>query len=140
MIRKALALALTVFAAACNGTDAVEVKGTQVPAVGWYAYRATTRDNVLLSGAMLLSYAGPDSISGDVLAADPQGKPYFDGHFVTRRGDDGTYVFQMPKSEHEPTSSSYVTRLYVNRGGYVCEFRDVLRGNTVTKSCELESR
>lgn len=139
MTRKAFALALTIVAAACNGTEAVEVKGTVVPEAGWYGYHATTRDNVVLSGVMLLSYTGTDSIAGDVLAADPQGKPYLEGHFNARRSNDGTYVFQLPKSEHEPTSSSYVNRLYVTRGGYVCEFRDVLRGNTVTKTCELIS-
>ena len=137
MHRKLLALTIPLLVGACSADEITAIKGAMVPEVGWYGYRATTRDNVVLSGVLLLSYAGTDSLAGDVLAADPAGKPYLEGHFVTPRSKDGSYLIQLPKSTHESTASTYVNRLYRTREGYICEFRDVLRGNTVTKSCQM---
>jgi hypothetical protein len=137
MLRKAIAAALTASLVACGATEVTAVKGAMVPAVGWYRYQATTRGNVVLTGALLVAYAGTDSLSGEILAADPQGKPYLEGHIVTKRGKDGTYVFQVPKSEQEPTGSTYTTRLYRTSSGYTCEFSDVRLGNTVTTVCEV---
>jgi hypothetical protein len=136
MHRKAPLFALSLLLAACSADEITQVKGAMTPEAGFYRYTATTRNGVLLTGAMVITYSGTDSIAGEILAADPQGKPYLDGHFVTPRAKDGSYVFQLPKSQLEPTESSYVNRLYRTRSGYTCEFRDVLRGNTVTKSCE----
>ena len=135
---KHLALAIPLVVSACSGDEITAIQGAMVPEVGWYRYRATTRDNVLLSGAFLVSYAGADSLAGDVLAADPAGKPYLEGHFVASRGKDGSYIIQLPKSVHETSASTYAHRLYRTKEGYSCEFRDVLRGNTVTKTCTLQ--
>lgn len=131
-------LAIPLLVGACSTDEITVVKGAMVPEVGWYRYRATTRDNSLLTGALLLSYAGADSLAGDILAADAAGRPFLEGHFVTARSADGSYLIQLPKSSREPTGSTYATRLYRTKEGYSCEFRDVLRGNTVTKSCTLE--
>src|SRR5215207_8382796 len=117
---KHVALTIPLVVAACSGDEITAIEGAMVPEVGWHTYRATTRNDVLLSGAFLVSYAGADSLAGEVLAADPAGKPYLEGHFVTRRGKDGSYVFQLPKSAHETTESTYVTRLYRTKEGYTC--------------------
>ena len=137
MPRHALALAVTILVTACSAAEITAIKGAMVPEAGWYTFRATTKNRVVLSGAMLLSYTGTDSLSGDVIAADPVGKPYLEGHFVTARSRDGSYVFEIPRSELEPTGSKYVTRLYRTRDGYTCEFSEMLYGKTATSSCEV---
>lgn len=123
--------------AACSDEAATASTGALVPLAGAYAYSAATRTDVVMSGVMIVTYAGADSLSGEILAADPQGKPYLEGHFLAIRQADGAYIFEAPKSSMEPTSSRYVHRLRRTLDGLTCELRDTRGGETVTKVCAL---